>query len=352
LVCVIASVGFVLVLGGILVFGFRTADNDQSLPTFMAAIATDGDRVYYDGAVETTRCIISDSLKNWGKEARLVVRNGANPVLSRDGGWLFFEREGDAGREVWRHEIASDHEERVFAGSFSASIHDVNSNGSRVIAGVKNVGIGGYSVKYYLVDADSTDDGALLGDDACFVRGDCVVYRKAGLDGLWLREKDGPTRKIVSQGYLPRSSHDGVRILYVSDIKRKYNERRWKVYEFGSERNLSVAPAPNAVLSQDGATVLFTIEPWPTPMMGRLSLEPRSTKNLGRMPGYLADWRSSAGGMSAVACAGMSIPSALLIYDPKADVIRQFPIAPFVPAPTPAPPKEQPRPENQNTNLH
>jgi hypothetical protein len=270
--------GFVLVLACIVIFCLLAATTDASPRTFMATIANDGDQVFYDAIVESKPCIISDSLKNWGKQTRLIVRNGANPVLSRNGLWLFFEREGETGGEVWRHEIASGREDRVFAGRFSASFHDVNSNGSQVIAGVRNDGIGGYSFEYFLVNVGRTDGGTFVGDDACFVRGDGIVYRTAGIDGLWLREADGATRQVAPEGFLRGSSHDGQRILYISDITKEFNERKWQVYDFNSNEFFPVPPTGSATLTPDGTTVIYVEEPYPTPQMARLSLTLGSTK--------------------------------------------------------------------------
>lgn len=321
---VLAATGFVILLcGGLFSIWKEMAGPNLAPLTFMMTIGPDGDAVYYDTLVNGEPCIATDSVQNWAAQRAIIITNGGNPLLSGDGRLLFFDRKINGRTEVWCYDTQNQQERNVISSTTDCFVCEVNLDGTQIIVTTSSWGGGlGRRVQHQLVDVETGDISRLPDYGAAFVRDKGVVYSRQSHEGLWLKRPDGTSQQILPQGHFPKASPDGQRLLYVKDVSSSLKKWAWEVYDLAEDRMIPVGQAMSPSFSSDGNTIVF-LDPALNGVAWSIDLETGHRTNLGQLPGYISGWRTSSGGVGAVAS------GTVILFDSKTNTVRQLPIGPW-----------------------
>jgi len=252
------------VLAGVCLWGvFLMGARDAAPLALTATVGSDGDTVYYDAVINGTPHILARRLSAWNRTPRIVARNACHPYLTRNGRAMFFERQSErGGTEIWRHEVDSGQQSRVYSTRHDAYIHDVDHEGTRLIITVARFAGGlGAVTQEHLIDGKNGDVlFSDIGFGACFVTDGGVVFSAPASGQLRLLDKEGRVLDLNRQGYFPRSSLSGQKVLFVRDLDERFNRRQWQVLDLVSNKVQMIRGGIGPALGPDDNSVILQTE--------------------------------------------------------------------------------------------
>jgi hypothetical protein len=312
--CIVIAMALVTLIGD---------SQSAQLQHFAAVVSTDTNTVFFDVESGGRRCIALSQLDTWYDTPATMVTHGTHPRLSQTGCWLFFERNAGASHQVWRRSLsAANGEELLIDAATDIAIHDASHDGGSLIVQVTHSSGGLANVtEFRLFDVSKRRYiGEALGLGGCFLSDGDVVFAPADRKGLRLRSRSDDTRSITQSGAFPVASLVGRRVLYLINPTTSFKDREWEVLDLDTNRTHRIGKAASPVFSADGNAVVF-LDPKLNGHIYRYDIASGSHTRLGKLPGYLSYWTTSAGGTAGVA---MSSTPQLLIVDCMGETLQAY----------------------------
>lgn len=278
-------------------------------------ISSDKDTVYHVYVdKEGNHSIVANSLRNWRPKSRLVVGNAANPQLSGDSRYLYFDRHSGNGLEVWRLELSTGNMQLQFGGKgVDYTVLHVNESGSRVIVlryrhGSQSIFAMALNTERLTLEVLDNKDDRHPQPSPMLDVGNCFIWR-------WNPEqtRENTLHSIPNTISAVASSDDGRRVLFCTQ------DKGLKVFDFEQEETIPVTRRfSTANITPSGNYVIYRNyngEVW------SLQLDTRMRKSLS-VVGYTERLDNTPGGIGCFA------GNIVLVFDEKRNILVSQPINP------------------------